>query len=89
MKLADIIVHFDQMPVKITLLGREKIERHFHNNYEIIFVLSGNVEMTVDDQLVRLEDEDIYMVNAGSIHEIKSSGGCILNVSFHYESFFV
>jgi quercetin dioxygenase-like cupin family protein len=53
------------------------VERHSHEHTEqVMAVIEGEVEMTVDDQTRKLGPGDVVVVNRGREHRLHSDGGC-------------
>lgn len=46
----------------------ELFPMHWHNSLEIIYILSGTMEVTVNDRLTRLLSNDFIMINSREIH---------------------
>lgn len=51
---------------------------HFHPELEIIFVIQGNVNVTIKSQKYYLRKEDIILVNLNELHTIKSDEDAIV-----------
>ena len=85
MKLPDSIHFFEEIPIKISLALIDSGAKHWNEHYEIIFVLSGELKMIVDDKIILLKDEDICLINSGSVHEILSQTGRIMDMIFDYD----
>jgi quercetin dioxygenase-like cupin family protein len=56
------------MPFRCHIHQIGHIQAHFHDYFEIIFVLSGHCSMTVEDQLYQLHPEDILIVESHTLH---------------------
>jgi quercetin dioxygenase-like cupin family protein len=53
------------------------VPRHSHEHTEqVIFVLEGELEMTVGSETRGLRAGDVVVVNRGIEHELRSDGGC-------------
>jgi len=53
------------------------VRRHAHEHTEqVMFVLEGDVTMTIGDQTGTLGAGDVVVVNRGVEHELESEGGC-------------
>jgi unsaturated pyranuronate lyase len=53
------------------------VPRHSHDHSEqVMFVLDGEVEMTVGSETRTLRDGDVVVVNRGVQHELRSERGC-------------
>jgi len=49
--------------------------RHFHTNCdEVLYVLRGNIEHTVDDDAFRMSAGDIVSIPSGSYHNARNVG---------------
>ncbi len=57
-------------------------ELHFHQDVELIYVLEGNMELTVEKDTFYLEKDDLVVVNANRRHSYKCSEN-ILMASFY------
>ena len=69
------IIHFSkEMPIKIFIHKLGSVQRHWHQNIEILFVLSGELNIIVDDRKYLLTNDDLILINKNSIHEIYSEG---------------
>lgn len=51
--------------------------RHWHTSMELLFVLSGQVDVIVNDNSCTLSEEDILLINSNEIHEL-SAVDCVL-----------
>jgi quercetin dioxygenase-like cupin family protein len=53
------------------------VPRHSHEHTEqVMFVLEGELEMTVGSETRTLRGGDVVVVNRGVEHELHSTGGC-------------
>jgi quercetin dioxygenase-like cupin family protein len=53
------------------------VPRHSHEHTEqVMFVLEGELEMTVGSETRGLRAGDVVVVNRGIEHELRSDGGC-------------
>lgn len=53
------------------------VPRHSHEHTEqVMFVLEGELEMTVGSESRTLRAGDVVVVNRGIEHELRSAGGC-------------
>lgn len=70
------------------MLKREKFQLFIHDNpdsqesihseVEILFVLEGAVDITVEQKTSQLKTEDIFVVNSNKKHTLKPAGGNLL-----------
>jgi|LSQX01.3.fsa_nt_gb xylan 1,4-beta-xylosidase len=63
----------DEVPVKYYLSSIEDTWAHWHKEIEIIFLLSGELQITVDDTKHELKADDIILINSNQIHSIKGN----------------
>jgi len=53
------------------------VPRHSHEHTEqVMYVLDGELEMTVGSETRTLREGDVVVVNRGIEHELRSDGGC-------------
>jgi quercetin dioxygenase-like cupin family protein len=53
------------------------VPRHSHEHTEqVMYVLEGELEMTIGSDTRRLHKGDVAVVNRGIEHELRSDGGC-------------
>lgn len=53
--------------------GWEITYPHWHKEIEIIYCLKGTVNLGINEQIVKLEEGDIYLFNSGEMHFFLSS----------------
>lgn len=69
------IVHFsNQVPGKIFLHRLGSVPKHWHRSIEVLFVLSGEIQVIVDNHTYHLQATDVIVINSLSIHELYSQG---------------
>lgn len=51
---------------------------HFHQSIELLYVLEGNIKVTIGDSEYMAEPEDILVVNANKKHSYHSSGDVLI-----------
>ena len=49
---------------------------HWHDEFEIICVIKGNVEYHINDKIIRLLPGDACFINSGVLHTLMPSDGC-------------
>lgn len=74
----EIIQFSDQIPGKVFLHKLGSVPKHWHRSVEILFVLSGAVNVVIDDHSFSLKRTDIIVINAHSTHELYSDGAELL-----------
>lgn len=53
-------------------------DSHFHRNNEILFIVEGQVELTVNGRTDLLDQEDFAMILSNQVHEIHSLGKTLI-----------
>lgn len=68
------ISHFESnMPIRCYVHHIGHIAMHAHDFFEIIFILSGECSLIVDNRLYQLHEDDIMIVEHHIPHELRSS----------------
>lgn len=60
----------EALPFDVSLHRVNYVPSHWHNSVEIIFVLKGNLEVTVGSQQHRLAEGDVFLINPCHVHEV-------------------
>jgi len=63
----------DEVPVQYYLSSIEDTWAHWHKEIEIVFLLSGELLITIDDAKHYLKAGDIILINSNQIHSIKGN----------------
>lgn len=61
----------EPLPVKAILGSVNEYNLHWHNKIEIIFVLEGSVNVSVDKAEYVIQENDIILINTGQLHSFK------------------
>lgn len=65
------IIHFSsKIPGKVFLHRLGSVPKHWHRSIELLFVLSGTVNIVVDDKSFVLHTTDIFVINSLATHEL-------------------
>lgn len=48
------------------------VRKHWHNSYEMLFILSGAVEINIEDKNFKLNSGSIILINPNEIHALKN-----------------
>ncbi|MEC0369753.1 GH39 family glycosyl hydrolase [Paenibacillus chibensis] len=59
-----------ELPFDVSLHSVNYVPSHWHNSMEIIFVLRGTLEATVDNRRHRLSEGDVLVINSSHVHEV-------------------
>ena len=89
MKLdVDLIKESKKRPIKIIACEFDNIPIHMHSQTEILIVLKGQTELTINNDTYSLKEKDIVIINPKEIHKLKSVSKCIiLSTYFNCQSF--
>ena len=74
----EIVEFSPNIPLKIFMHKLGFVAKHWHKSLELLMVLDGKIEITVDDSAYTLEKEDIILINSNSIHEIHSENATMI-----------
>ncbi|UUZ82298.1 AraC family transcriptional regulator [Paenibacillus sp. P26] len=66
----EIVETGDTLPFDVSLHSVNYVPSHWHNSMEMIFVLSGTLEVTVHTERHTLTEGDILLINQGHVHEV-------------------
>lgn len=75
----EIIKYSKQFPMKLFYQRLGHTPRHWHHSIEILFVLSGEMDVTIENETSHLKEDDLIVINPNCIHETHGSD-CILIV---------
>lgn len=51
---------------------------HFHQDIELLYVMEGTLDVTLGEQTIHMQSEDILVVNANKKHSVKGSDNILL-----------
>ena len=74
----EIIEFGPHIPLKIFIHKLGSVTKHWHSSLELLMVLDGTINITVDGNTWTLKDEDVILINSNSIHEIHSETGAVM-----------
>lgn len=57
----------------VEFLTDSDIGIHYHSNFELLYLLSGSLELTVEEERIHMEPEDIVVVNANHNHSYEGT----------------
>ncbi|MEH7117794.1 helix-turn-helix domain-containing protein [Neobacillus vireti] len=67
----EIIEMNKELPLHIFLNSVDYVTNHWHDSIEVIFVLKGKVNVSVNDKRFELNEKDVFLINANDIHSIQ------------------
>lgn len=72
--LYETIEHNSHIPVKIFTHTVESFPYHWHEDTEVLFVLKGSIEITVENRISELHEGNVFIVNSNALHYIQALG---------------
>lgn len=75
----------DEM-MDLDFVTENKTGVHWHENFELLFVISGELRLTVEDDTYEMTSGDLVMVNVNRNHRYQGTGGLVLGrflISYH------
>ncbi|EHB62652.1 MULTISPECIES: AraC family transcriptional regulator [Paenibacillus] len=66
----ELVETADDLPFDVSLHRVNYVPSHWHNSVEIIFVLSGNLEVTVGNERHTITEGDVFVINSSHVHEV-------------------
>ena len=82
------IVYNSNIPVKITYASVREYPLHWHNSVEIIYVLRGMVNISIDTDNYSIFENEIEIINTNESHRIHSDEDNLVLI-FHIDSSFL
>lgn len=64
--------------MELELLTEKSIGLHYHNNFELLYLLSGNLTVSVEEQQIIMKAEDIVIINTNRNHGYKGTGDVLI-----------
>lgn len=84
----EYIAYSSDKPVLISLATITKYPIHWHNSIEILYVLKGRLNVTIDSDEYELIEKDIEIINLDEAHMILSDDKDNRVLIFHIDPFF-
>ena len=82
------IIYNSDIPVKITYASIKEYPLHWHNSVEIIYVLKGMVNISIDTDSYSIFENEIEIINTNESHRIHSDEDNLVLI-FHIDSSFL
>ncbi len=73
----EIIEYNKDLPVKLFCQRIGSVGKHWHRSIEILLVLSGNMDVLVENEHYILNENDLLLINSNQVHETYSDD-CVL-----------
>ena len=61
----------------LEVLEAREEKTHFHQDVELLYVLSGQLELWIDGHSTVLSRDDVFIINSNKQHSLKSSGDAL------------
>lgn len=74
----EILQYNDKVPLRLYSCRFNYIPSHWHQGIEIILILHGQCSLLLNDRLVNLKEDDIFLINKNIVHELRSESECSL-----------
>lgn len=74
----EIIEFPDSLPLKIFIHRIGDVSMHWHQSLELLYIVSGKVELTVGNDVFNLSDDDMLLVNSNMPHSLYSDNATMI-----------
>ncbi len=74
----EIIEFPDSLPIKIFIHRIGDVSMHWHQSLELLYIVSGKVEITVGKDVFCLSDDDMLLVNSNMPHSLYSDNATMI-----------
>jgi len=83
----EYIIYSKEAPMKCRVISMENSSPHWHNEYEVFFMLRGSLTLNVEGESYRLEKGDIVLINSCELHSMNApeKGNICLTLQFSPE----
>ncbi len=83
----EIIDFESHIPLKLFIHKLGSVPKHWHTSLELLMVLEGSIEITINGSTYQLHEEDIILINSNNIHEIHSTGAVMIALQIKLSMF--
>jgi xylan 1,4-beta-xylosidase len=83
----EIIEYNEDMPMKLFYQRIGNIAKHWHRSLELLFVLSGEMNVMIGSQSFVLKEDDIIVINPNVLHETCSKDCVLLSLQMRMSMF--
>lgn len=74
---------FKSVPISLQLLDLEEYPFHIHGELEVLYVLRGELEITVSVYNMNISENNFFIVNADTLHYLKKASSNTIVLSMH------
>ncbi len=85
----ELVAYSSRVPIKIFIHKLGEVSRHWHRSLELLMVLEGDIDITVDSQTWHLKSDDILLINSSTMHSLSSAGAVLIAVQINPGKFTV
>lgn len=72
----EIVKYSDKYPAKILLQNKPgkrcNTSLHWHSAIELLYIIDGSLNVKIDNNIIPLKSEDVFLVNSGCLHRTVS-----------------
>ena len=83
----EIIQFSDKIPGKIFLHKLGSVPKHWHRSIEVLFALTGETNVLIDDRSYTMRPTDVIVINSLSVHELYSEGAELVAFQMNLSKF--
>ncbi len=73
----EIIEYSKDLPLKLFCQRIGSVQRHWHRSIELLLVLSGDLDIWLENEHFKLKENDLILINSNQVHETYSED-CVL-----------
>jgi len=66
--------------INLEFLETRKAVSHFHENYELLYIIHGNLNLTVEEEIFSLKPEDVVLINAWKKHQFQANEDVLIGI---------
>ncbi|WP_164120953.1 GH39 family glycosyl hydrolase [Sharpea azabuensis] len=63
--------------IKLEILEKHEEKEQFHQDIELLYVLSGHLDVYIEGNKTSMNSEDVFIINANKRHYLKGSGDIV------------
>ncbi|WIV11922.1 helix-turn-helix domain-containing protein [Proteiniborus sp. MB09-C3] len=69
----EFVEYMTNVPISVSLVNILGYPLHWHDSIEILFVLKGSINVTIENETYIVEEKEIEIININEVHSIRSS----------------
>ena len=81
--LKEKIIYKDELPINVVTANILEYPTHFHDDMEVVYVLSGNIVLKNGCYTYTLNQGDIFILNGMDMHSFSSVDGDNMVMMLH------